>query len=98
MNTVVIAYSGIICHTEMLQREVSTIMKISDLSLLGTLWWVDPGWGPGAHQSRSLTPLVHWTGEKKYNEKLMGRDKDRERSLTNYRHQQNRLNLEREFI
>ena len=24
--------------------------------LLGTLWWVDAGWMPGAHQSRSITP------------------------------------------
>ncbi|GAB0179582.1 mitochondrial enolase superfamily member 1 [Grus japonensis] len=23
------------------------------------LWWVDPGWRPGAHQSRSITPLLH---------------------------------------
>ncbi|GAB0183043.1 hypothetical protein GRJ2_000769600 [Grus japonensis] len=65
---------------------------------LMALWWVDPGWGPGAHQSRAITPLVHQTGEKKYNEKLMGRDKDRERSPTNYHQEQNRLNLERKFI
>jgi len=38
-------------------------------------------------------PLLNWTGEKKYDERLMGRDKDRERSLTNYRHGQKRLNL-----
>ncbi|GAB0207891.1 mitochondrial enolase superfamily member 1 [Grus japonensis] len=43
-------------------------------------------------------PLLSWTGKRKYNEMLVGREKDRERSLTNYRHGQNRLNLEREFI
>ena len=31
--------------------------------------------------------------ERKYNERLLGRGKDRERSLTNYRHGQNRLDL-----
>ena len=34
-------------------------------------------------------------GERKYNERLMGQGKDRERSLTNYCHRQNRLNLEK---
>jgi len=38
-------------------------------------------------------PLLSWTGERKYNERFTGRDKDRERSLTDYHHRQNRLNL-----
>jgi len=38
-------------------------------------------------------PLLSWTGEKKYSERLVGQDKDRERSLTSYRPGQNRLNL-----
>jgi len=25
---------------------------------------------PGAHQNRSITPLLNWTGERKYDEKL----------------------------
>ena len=58
-----------------------------------SVWWVDPGWTPGAHQSRSITPLLSWTGERKYNERLMGLDKDRERSFTNYHHGQNSLDL-----
>jgi len=37
-------------------------------------------------------PLLSWTGERKYDERLKGRDKGRERSLTRYRHGQNRLN------
>jgi len=37
--------------------------------------------------------FLSWTGEKKYNERLMGPDKDRERSFTNYHHGQNRLDL-----
>ena len=41
------------------------------------LWLVDPGWMPGAHQSRSITHLLGWTGERKYNKELVGRDKDR---------------------
>ena len=59
----------------------------------GVVWWVDPGWMPGPHQSHSITPLLNWTGERKLNERLVGRDKDRERSLTNYHHGQNRLDL-----
>jgi len=38
-------------------------------------------------------PLLNWTREKKYNERLVGRDKDRERSLTGYCHGQTRLDL-----
>ena len=38
-------------------------------------------------------PLLSWTGEKKYEERLMGRDKGRERSLTRYPQGQIRLNL-----
>jgi len=42
-----------------------------------------------------LLPLLNWTGEKKYDERLVGRDKDRERSLTDYCHGEKRLNLGR---
>ena len=38
-------------------------------------------------------PLLSWTGERKYNERLLGQDKDRERSFTDYCHGQNRLDL-----
>jgi len=38
-------------------------------------------------------PLLNWTREKKHNERLVGRDKDRECSPTSYRHRQNRLDL-----
>jgi len=41
-----------------------------------------------------ILPLLSWTGERKYNERLMSQDKDRERSLTCYHHRQNRLDLE----
>jgi len=40
-------------------------------------------------------PLLSWTGERKYDERLKSRDKDRERSLSNYCHGQNRLDLGR---
>jgi len=43
-------------------------------------------------------PLLTWTGERKYDERLEDRDKDRQRSLTNCRHGQNRLNLERKMF
>jgi len=40
-------------------------------------------------------PLLSWTGERKYDERLEGRDKDREKLLTNYCHGKNRVNLGR---
>jgi len=40
-------------------------------------------------------PLLRWRGERKYDERLESRDKDRERSLVNYCHGQNRQNLGR---
>ena len=52
--------------------------------------WVDPAWMPGAHQSCSVTAPPQ-AGERKYNKRLVGRDKDRERSFSNYCHRQNRL-------
>jgi len=57
------------------------------------VWWVDPGWMSGAQQSHSIVPLLSWAGERKYNKRLVGRDKDRERSLTYYHHRQNRFDL-----
>jgi len=40
-------------------------------------------------------PLLSWTWERKYDERLESREKDRERSLTDYCHEQHRLNLGR---
>jgi len=57
------------------------------------LWWVDPGWMPGAHQAALSLPLLSWTEERKPNERLVGSYKHRERSLTSYHHGQNRLDL-----
>jgi len=37
-------------------------------------------------------PLLSLTGEIKYEERLVGQEKDRERSLPHYLHRQNRLN------
>ena len=44
---------------------------INDLPL-DIMWWGDPGWRPGAPQSCSITPLLSWTGERKYNYRLVG--------------------------
>jgi len=52
---------------------------------------------PGAQTALSL-PILNWTGERKYDERLEGRYKDRGRSLTSYCHGQNRLNLRRKKI
>ena len=49
------------------------------------------GLGPAdnkAPRSRSLTPPPGGMGRRKYNKRLMSRDKDREGSLTNYGHRQ----------
>lgn len=63
------------------------------LSLNGwlTLCLVNLDWRPGANQSCSITPLLSWTGVWKYDKKLTGWDKDREKSLTDCHHGQNRL-------
>ncbi|KAJ7418363.1 hypothetical protein BTVI_29591 [Pitangus sulphuratus] len=37
--------------------------------------------------------LLNWTVERKYNERLLGQDQERERSLTHYHHGQNRFDL-----
>ena len=58
---------------------------------LECMWWVDVGWTPDAWQDAVSLPPLSWTGERKHNERLMGLDKDRERSLTNYHHGQNRF-------
>jgi len=46
----------------------------------------------GAYKSCFITPPPEQDREE-YDKRLMGQDKDRERSLTSYRHGQNRLNL-----
>jgi len=43
------------------------------------------------------SPLLNWTGEKKYDKRLVSQDKDRDRSLANYHHRQNRLSLGKLF-
>lgn len=55
---------------------------------------------PGAHQSCSIAHHLSWTGERKYNERLVGQDKGMKRSLTSYCHMQDKLALGRlnEFI
>jgi len=47
------------------------------------------------NKTNPSVPLLNWTEERKYDERLEGRDKDRERSTTSYHHGQNRLNLGR---
>lgn len=59
----------------------------------GSMWWIDTVWTPGIHKSFSITPFLICTSERKYNEKLMGQDKDSKRSLSKYCHRQNRLQL-----
>jgi len=59
------------------------------------VWWVDPDWMPGAHQSCSITLLLSSIRERKYNEGFVSQDKDRERSLSNYHHGQNKLDMEK---
>jgi len=44
-----------------------------------------------------LLLLLSQTGEKKYNDRLVGQDKNRERLPTNYHHGQKRLNLGKNF-
>jgi len=48
---------------------------------------------PGAQKSCAITPLLNWTGEKKYGKRLVDHNKDRETSLASYLHGQSRLNF-----
>lgn len=50
----------------------------------GFVWWVDPSWMPVIHQTYSVTSLLSWSEEKKYNERPTGPAKDWERSLTSH--------------
>lgn len=57
------------------------------------LLWADPDWTPCAQQRPSITSILKYTGNRKYHEQLLGQDKDRERSFTNYHHRQKRFDL-----
>jgi len=46
------------------------------------VWFGLDKWQVPTKTALSL-PLLSWTGERKYDEKLEGRDKDRETTLTN---------------
>lgn len=50
---------------------------------------VDPGRMPGSHQSCSIMAFLSWTGKTKYNTRVVGKDKEREKSLTCHCHRQN---------
>jgi len=60
-----------------------------------SLFWFSLDKCQAPTKSALSLPLLNWSGERKYDERLEGQDKDRERSLTNYHHGQNRLNLGR---
>lgn len=45
-----------------LSPEVTGISYMPQIYVV--LWWVDPGWMPGIHQSHSVTPLLSWTEER----------------------------------
>ena len=75
------------------QREMEKGKKNQNQHNTAThLWWVDPGQMPGAHQAAPSLPLLNWTGGEN---KTKGSWVERRtgRSLTNYRHGQNRLDL-----
>jgi len=55
-------------------------------------WWLDPGWVAGVHKAALSLPSSAGQGREN-NERLKGRDKDREGSLTNYCHGQNTIAL-----
>jgi len=42
------------------------------------VWWVDPGWTPGAHQAAPSLPSSAGRGREKYDEELVGQVKDGE--------------------
>jgi len=60
-----------------------------------TMFWVGLDKCQVPTKTALSSPLLNWIGERKYDERLEGRDKDRERTLTNYHHRQHRLYLGR---
>lgn len=56
--------------------------------------WLDTRFPP----DHSIIPLFSWTGDSKYNERLMGQGHDKEMSLTSYHYSQNRLDLGQKTI
>ena len=74
----VLALMAFLCCGSYLVEEMREhISPSSDKMPPCGLWWVDPGWMPGAHQSRSITPPPQLDGGgRKYNKRLVGQDKD----------------------
>jgi len=52
----------------------------------GVTSWFSPAGCQVPTKAALSLPLLSWAGEKKYDERLKGQDKDRERSLSNYHH------------
>ena len=63
--------------------------------VVSVMLWFSPDEFQVPTKTALSLPLLSWTGERKYDERLMSRDKDRERSLTSYCHGQKTLNLGR---
>jgi len=57
------------------------------------MFWFGIGKCQVPTKSTLSLPLLSWTGERKYDERLASQDKDRERSLTSDCPRQNILNL-----
>jgi len=74
------------------KRKLNTKTKSIRTLLYMALWFNVTGCQVPTKDTLSL-PSSAGQGRKKYSESLVGRDKDREKSLTNYCHRQNRLSL-----
>jgi len=77
----------------MLLQMFLLVLTEKDISV--TLFWFSLDKCQAPTKTTLSLLLLKWTGKRKYDERLEDRDKDRERSLTNYCHGQNRLNLGR---
>ena len=70
------------------------VIQLTSLKLPNTsvVWWVDLGWLPGAHPAAVSLPLLSRTGGENMMKSLWVEIRTG-RTLTNYHHAQNRLNL-----
>ena len=77
------------------KKEVRALASLRPNYVTKTLFWFGLDKCQVPIKATLALSLLSWAGERRYGERLQGRDKDRERSLTSYCHGQNRLSLGR---
>jgi len=74
------------------------ILTQDTLELSVVVWWIDPAWTPGAHQSCSISPPPQLDRAEKNIMKGSWAEIRTGRLLSSYRHWQNRLYLGKKIV